>query len=283
MRRGIYVLPNAVTTASLFCGFLSIVASTNQDYVKAAWFILLALIFDGLDGRVARATHTQSEFGVQYDSLSDLVSFGAAPALLAYRWALVPFESLGWFAAFTFLACGALRLARFNVHTETVPSDKFEGLPIPAAAAFVASFVLLYYHLQSAGSADLLDKPLGKFLRLSAMTNAVDTNNMAVLGLFYGLGFLMISQIPFTSFKKMTLFKRHPYMGIFLVLMALNVLVYHPQATIFGAIALYVLSGPVLGLVGVLRRPRGEKSTDPTTGNGGTAEEADKVRTATRG
>ena len=134
LKRGVYILPNLVTTGSLFAGFYGIVATMNGNYNLAAWFILISAIFDGLDGKVARLTGTTSRFGVEYDSLADLVAFGVAPGLLMYAWALKPFGKLGWLAAFLYVVCGALRLARFNVQVDTVESKRFVGLPIPAAA-----------------------------------------------------------------------------------------------------------------------------------------------------
>ena len=142
-RRGIYLLPNAFTTAALFCGFYAIVMAMNQRFEHAAWAIFIAMVLDGLDGRVARLTNTQSEFGAQYDSLSDMVSFGAAPALVIYEWSLRGLGKLGWIAAFVYCAGAALRLARFNTNIEVVDKRFFQGLPSPAAAALVAGFVLM--------------------------------------------------------------------------------------------------------------------------------------------
>ncbi|MDP1957019.1 MAG: CDP-diacylglycerol--serine O-phosphatidyltransferase, partial [Rhodocyclaceae bacterium] len=137
-RRGIYILPNLLTTAGLFSGFFAIVQAMNGKFEIAAVAIFVAMLFDGLDGRVARLTHTQSAFGAEYDSLSDMVSFGAAPALVIYVWALKDMGKLGWIAAFIYCACAALRLARFNTNLEVVDKRNFQGLPSPAAAALVA-------------------------------------------------------------------------------------------------------------------------------------------------
>ncbi|NTW99850.1 MAG: CDP-diacylglycerol--serine O-phosphatidyltransferase [Geobacteraceae bacterium] len=147
MRKGIYILPNLFTTGSMFAGFYGMIAGINGDYRTAAICILVSAVFDGLDGKVARATGTTSKFGVEYDSLADLVAFGVAPGLIMYFWALKPFGRLGWLAAFLFVVCGALRLARFNVQVETVESKRFVGLPIPAAASMVASTVLFFQHM----------------------------------------------------------------------------------------------------------------------------------------
>ena len=138
LKRGVYLLPNLVTTGGLFAGFYGIVATMKGDYQLAAWFILISAVFDALDGKVARLTGTTSRFGVEYDSLVDLVSFGVAPGLLMYSWALQPFGKFGWLAAFLYVVCGALRLARFNIQVNTVESRRFVGLPVPAAAGMVA-------------------------------------------------------------------------------------------------------------------------------------------------
>src|SRR5512136_1835585 len=147
MRKGIYILPNLFTTGSLFAGFYGIVATTNHNFSIAAIWVLVSSIFDGLDGKVARLTGTSTKFGVEYDSLADLVAFGVTPGLLMYSWALKPFGRLGWLAAFLFVVCGALRLARFNVQVNTVESKRFVGLPIPAAASMVSATVLLFHHM----------------------------------------------------------------------------------------------------------------------------------------
>ena len=150
--KSIYILPNLFTTASLFCGFYSIISSINGDFLAAAVAIVIAGVFDGLDGAVARATHTTSKFGVEYDSLADLVSFGVAPGVLAYLWALNPFGRLGWVAGFLYVACGALRLARFNVYVPVKDQSYFQGLPIPAAASMIATTVFLFNHFGHTGS-----------------------------------------------------------------------------------------------------------------------------------
>jgi CDP-diacylglycerol--serine O-phosphatidyltransferase len=143
-RRGIYLLPSLFTTGNVFCGFYAFIAVFNDQFVIAGWAIVLAIIFDVLDGRVARLTNTASEFGEQYDSLSDIISFGMAPAFLTYAWVLKPYGRLGWMAAFLFLLCGALRLARFNITKSDVKSQHFIGLPIPGAAAVIASIVIAF-------------------------------------------------------------------------------------------------------------------------------------------
>jgi CDP-diacylglycerol--serine O-phosphatidyltransferase len=143
-RRGIYILPNIFTSLNIFCGFYAVIASIEGKYITSAIAIIIAVIFDILDGKIARATNTTSKFGVEYDSLADLVSFGLAPGVMMYLWALKPMGRIGWLAAFLFTVCGALRLARFNSRVDTVSSDYFTGLPIPAAAGMAATTVLFY-------------------------------------------------------------------------------------------------------------------------------------------
>jgi len=151
LHRGVYILPNLFTTAGLFLGVYALIASSRDDFLTAAVCIVVAHVCDGLDGRIARWTHTESQFGVEYDSLADLVAFGVAPGILAYRWALEPWGTWGWLAASLFVACGALRLARFNVQSALVEKRTFLGLPIPAAASMVAATVLLYYFFGGQG------------------------------------------------------------------------------------------------------------------------------------
>jgi len=143
MIRRSYIFPNLITILSLFSGFYSIIATFNEMYLQASYAILMSFVFDGLDGKIARILNATSEFGVQLDSLSDLVAFGVAPAVLVYKWLLLPYGRIGWMAAFLFVACGALRLARFNVQSGKIDSAFFVGLPIPAAAGVIASSVLL--------------------------------------------------------------------------------------------------------------------------------------------
>src|SRR5262249_41980609 len=184
-RKGIYLLPNMITTASLFCGFVSIIHSIKGDHLMAAWMIMLAGVFDALDGRVARLTRTHSDFGIEYDSLSDLTSFGLAPAILAYTWTLYHFKQIGWAASFLFFVCGALRLARFNVQISDVERKHFQGLPIPTAAYVLASYVIFHHRWKG----------------------DVDVSSVLLLGLTIGLAFLMVSTVPYRSFKKID-FKR---------------------------------------------------------------------------
>lgn len=241
LRKGVYLLPNLFTTGGLFAGFYSIVATMNGNFYVASWFILVSGIFDVLDGKIARLTNTTSRFGVEYDSLSDLVAFGVAPGLLIYSWALKPFGKLGWLAAFLYVVCGALRLARFNVQISNVESKRFVGLPIPAAACVLASCILLFYYL---GAPPTFKK-------------------VSILLLIYVLAFLMVSNFRYFSFKDPELLKRQPFgflvLGIFIII----VVVARPEIFIFAIFFCYMLSGPILYLLRLLRwrkRPQGDKS-----------------------
>ncbi len=242
LRKGVYLLPNLFTTGTLFAGFYGIISTMNGGYYVAAWFILISAIFDVLDGKVARLTGTTSRFGVEYDSLADLVAFGVAPGLLMYSWALKPFGKLGWLAAFLYVVCGALRLARFNVQVDTVESKRFLGLPIPAAASMVASCVLLFYHLGGSGS----------------------IRKVSVLILIYVLALLMVSNVRYYSFKDPELVKRQPFGFLVLLIFVVIVVVAEPQIMIFALFGIYLLSGPAsylfrLPLLRRLRRRRGDE------------------------
>ena len=238
LKRGVYILPNLVTTGGLFAGFYGIVATMNGQYHLAAWFILISAVFDALDGKVARLTGTTSRFGVEYDSLADLVAFGVAPGLLMYAWALKPFGKLGWLAAFLYVVCGALRLARFNVQVNTVESKRFVGLPIPAAAGMMASCVLLFYHLGGSGT----------------------IRKVSVLLLIYVLAYLMVSNIRFNSFKDPELVKRQPFGILVLAIILIIVIVAQPEIMLFALASIYVASGPVGALIQRLRRGRKESA-----------------------
>lgn len=222
--RGIYLLPNAFTTAALFCGFYAIVMAMNQKFEHSGLAIFVAMVLDSLDGRVARMTNTQSEFGAQYDSLSDMVSFGVAPALIAYEWALKGMGKLGWLAAFVYCAGAALRLARFNANITVVDKRYFQGLPSPAAAALVAGFILLM---------DDLSIPGGE-VRWFAWSVA----------LFAGL--TMVTNVPFYSFKDLNLKRSVPFIAPFLIVLAYVAVVSDPPKVLFGLFVIYAMSGYVL-------------------------------------
>lgn len=245
LKRGVYLLPNLVTTGGLFAGFYGIVATLNGDYDLAAWFILISAVFDALDGKVARLTGTTSRFGVEYDSLVDLVSFGVAPGLLMYSWALRPFGKLGWLAAFVYVVCGALRLARFNVQVNTVESRRFVGLPIPAAAGMVASCVLLFYHLGGTGT----------------------IKKVSVLLLIYILAYLMVSNHSYNSFKDPELVKRQPFGFLVLAIIFIIVIVAQPEIMLFAIASIYMASGPLGTVVKFFRNKpaSADKGTDSSS------------------
>jgi CDP-diacylglycerol--serine O-phosphatidyltransferase len=225
--KGIYILPNLLTSISLFAGFYAIVATIDKKFIYAGIAIFVSCIFDMLDGRVARMTGSNSKFGVEYDSLSDLVAFGVAPALLAYMWALKVYGRFGWLAAFLYVACGALRLARFNIQADSVQKKQFLGLPIPSAAAAIASTVLFYSWLAYPGELKTVFMPI----------------------LIYILAFLMVSDVRYYSFKDMAFFKGKPFRSTVGAIMMLVIIFLEPQITLFVLTFAYVLSGPVYTLV----------------------------------
>jgi CDP-diacylglycerol--serine O-phosphatidyltransferase len=223
IKKGIYVLPNLFTTASLFSGFYSIIASFQEKFVIAAVTILVALLMDGLDGRIARFTNTTSKFGAEYDSLADLVAFGVAPSLLAYNWAMSFYGKWGWIAAFMFVVCGALRLARYNIQIGIIESKVFNGLPIPAAASVVATTVMFFDY---AGVE-------GKF------------HNPYLLFFVIALSLLMVSNVKYYSGKNMNLFVRKPFMSFFVLVILLIITVAIPEIVAFVVMMGYALSGPL--------------------------------------
>ncbi|MCL2669175.1 MAG: CDP-diacylglycerol--serine O-phosphatidyltransferase [Syntrophaceae bacterium] len=232
MKKGIYLLPNLFTTANLFCGFYAVIAAMKGLYEIAAIAVLIAVVLDSLDGRIARMTQTTSRFGAEYDSLCDLVAFGVAPALLVYSWSLSSYGKWGWLAAFLFVVCGALRLARFNVQIRTIDSRFFNGLPIPGGAAVVATGILLYHYLGGEGV-------------------------FAHLAILIGVTFLslfMVSSIKYYSFKDLNFFSRKPFMSFVLIILILVVVVAEPQIMLFTFAFGYSLSGPIWELCLAARR-----------------------------
>ncbi len=219
--RSIYLLPNAFTTAALFCGFYAIVMAMNGQFSNAAVAIFAAMVLDATDGRVARLTNTQSEFGAQYDSLSDMVSFGAAPALIVYEWSLRGMGKLGWLAAFVYCAGAALRLARFNTNIGVVDKRFFQGLPSPAAAALVAGFIWLVDDLRIAGA---------------------DFNWLSWVITVYA-GLTMVTNVPFYSFKDINFKKSVPFITIFLIVLIFVAVSSDPPKVLFGLFVIYGLSG----------------------------------------
>jgi CDP-diacylglycerol--serine O-phosphatidyltransferase len=221
--KGIFILPNLFTSSSLFCGFFAIISSIQGRYEAAAIAIVIAAVFDGLDGRIARFTKTTSYFGVEYDSLSDLVSFGVAPAILAFLWALQPFGRLGWLAAFMYVICGALRLARFNVEKSSEVTSYFKGLPIPSAACFLSSIVLYE----------------------SSINGFSESRHIISIIIIYVLSFLMVSSIRYTSFKEFNIRNQKPFNVLVAIILIFIVIAYKPNVLLFLILLLYVLSGPV--------------------------------------
>lgn len=233
-RRGIYLLPNLFTTAALFAGFYSIVAAINGRFEPAAVAIFIAMILDGMDGRIARITKTESDFGVQYDSLSDLASFGLAPALVIYQWSLSGLGKLGWLASFIYAAATALRLARFNTQAGNADKRFFQGLPSPAAAGLVAAMVW-------AGAAYGLQDGKAMF---------VFTFPLTVLA-----GLLMVSNIRYHSFKEIDLHGRVPFVAILVIVLVFVFIASEPPLVVLLLALSYAASGPILTLA-ALRRHR---------------------------
>lgn len=241
-RRGIYLLPNLFTTGALFAGFYAIVQAMNGAYEQAAVAVFVAMVLDGLDGRVARMTKTQSAFGAEYDSLSDMVSFGAAPALIVYEWALRGMGKFGWMAAFLYCAGAALRLARFNTTLEVVDKRYFQGLPSPAAAALVAGFIWVMGDLGVAGpDVAWLAAPLTIFA-----------------------GVTMVTSVKFYSFKDINLRKSVPFVVVAAFALALALVSSYPPGWLFGFFLIYALSGYVLAVLPkkkTVRPPRLQSSS----------------------
>ncbi len=232
--RGIYLLPNLFTTAALFAGFYAVLAAMNNQFEKAAIAIFLAMILDGLDGRVARMTHTQTAFGAEYDSLSDMVAFGLAPSLVMYEWALSTLGRLGWLAAFIYTAGAALRLARFNAQLSTADKRFFTGLPSPSAAAIVAAFVWV-----------AVDNELsGAYLAWPAMI------------LTAGAGLLMVSNVWYHSFKQIDFKGKVPFVVIVVVMLGFAVILSEPPLVLFALFFIYTLSGPFLSLKRLIDKRR---------------------------
>lgn len=232
MKQGIFILPSLLTLTSIFFSFYSIINSIKEQFVLAAALILVAGFFDGIDGKVARLTNTTTKFGLELDSLADVISFGVAPAILIYMWALTPTAQIGWVAAFLFVSCGALRLARFNVQSGTIDSKKFNGLPIPAAAVMLSTTVLFFHKL---------DIDPERF-------------RLALLILTLVLSFLMVSAIKFHAFKEFTLVKENPFMSTVAFVLLLALIAVAPFVVPFILISGYVISGPIMTLIWVLKR-----------------------------
>ena len=221
-KKGIHILPSLFTTGNVFCGFYAFVAVLNEQFYFAAWAIVAGMIFDGLDGRIARLTKTTSAFGEQYDSLADIITFGMAPAFLAYSWVLKPFGRLGWMAAFLFLLCATLRLARFNVTNPEIRSKHFIGLPSPASAVVIASIVIAFE--------DLFATRMNPFIMVMVV---------------YALAFLMVSNIKYPAFKRIDFKKRVVFSRFLFVILFIYVLATIPRVALFILGVTYAIIGPI--------------------------------------
>ena len=220
----IYVLPNLLTTGNMFCGFFSVIYAMRGEFIIAAYAIVAAAVFDMLDGRVARMTHTESPFGAQYDSLSDVISFGVAPAFLLYMWALQPFGRLGWLACFSIVACAALRLARFNVQSGE-EKNYFQGLPTPMAAGIVSSSVLCFNDLE------------------------IDAyRSLWILALAFLLSITMVSQFRYRSFKDLDLRRKQPFSYLVIAVLIFILIALRPEVMLFALFLSYATLGAIFGI-----------------------------------
>lgn len=227
-RKGVYILPNLFTLAALFGGFYAVVMAMNGRYEQSCYGVFCAMVLDSLDGRVARMTNTQSAFGAEMDSLSDMVSFGAAPALIVYEWALKGLGKAGWGIAFFYCACAALRLARFNTNQAVVDKRYFQGLPSPAAAALVAGFIWV---VVDAGGYAVVD------------VNGNEVLAWAAAAVTFYAGMTMVVNVPFYSFKDLSLKRSVPFIVIVLIALAIGIINLYPARIIFAIFCLYGLSG----------------------------------------
>ena len=237
--RSIYLLPNLFTTAALFAGFYAIVQAMNGNYEHSAVAIFIAMVMDGLDGRVARMTNTQSAFGAEYDSLSDMVSFGVAPALVLYVWALKPMGKLGWIAAFIYCSCAALRLARFNTKLDESDKRYFQGLPSPAAAALLAGLVWVSFDNGVKG-----DEIFFGWMKMKWLAWTVT--------LFAGLS--MVSDLKFYSGKDINLRSSVPFAVILFIVLAFVLISYSPPEVLFMVSLVYGVSGYALWITSKIRQ-----------------------------
>ena len=237
IRKGIYLLPNLITSASLFSGFYSIIASFKELFFPASVAILVSVIFDGLDGRIARFTNTTSKFGAEYDSLADVIAFGLAPALLVYSWSLSIYGKWGWIVAFLFVLCGALRLARFNIQIGIVESKVFNGLPIPAAASVVATTVIFFDYIGAEGNL------YNEFIMIFVII----------------LSLLMVSSVKYYSFKDLSLLVRKPFTIFFWSTVLLIIILHWPEIMLFVIMLGYAISGPIWWVIKKLDRRKGQK------------------------
>ena len=243
-RRGIYLLPNLFTTATLFFGFYAILASMNGKFEPAAMAVFAAMLMDGLDGRVARLTNTQSEFGAEYDSLADMIAFGLSPALVMYSWALTGLGKVGWLAAFIYTAATALRLARFNTQVGITDKRYFQGLPSPSAAAIMAGGVWLGVDYQISG----------------------DSVSWLAALLTTAVGLLMVSNLRYHSFKEIDFHGKVPFIAMVLVMLGFAVILTQPPTVLFLLFLAYAVSGVILTLSKLRKRRSRRQSSDDSPG-----------------
>ena len=244
--RKIYILPNLVTTANMFCGFYAFVSASLGDFKTAAYAIIIAGIFDALDGRIARMARATSNFGVEYDSLSDIVSFGMAPAFLMYTWSLQPWGRVGWMASFLYLACAALRLARFNVNSATLSKAYFQGIPSPVAAGMLITFVIFCDAIGWAQS---------------------DALRAVTLVLTMGMGALMVSTIPFPSYKEVNWRSRTSFGYLMMGLISMAAIAIQAEIMMFVVVLFYTVGSLSIYLMKLLRgnAPKIKPSIQHTT------------------
>jgi len=241
-KKGIYLLPSIFTTFALFAGFYSIVASVNGDFTLAAISIMVAMLWDALDGRVARLTNTQSPFGAEYDSLSDLVSFGVAPALLVYLWSLSDLGRIGWLAAFIYLVCTALRLARFNMQVGASDKRYFQGLPSPASAGVIASMIWLKFW-----NFEYLDFGVVSFSYYMGVSITI----LCAL--------LMVSNVRYFSFKEFDSTDKASFRFLLLIVLGFILLLYKPNVVLFAGFFIYMISGPLITIFGIYKSRQKKK------------------------
>ncbi|NWF52556.1 MAG: CDP-diacylglycerol--serine O-phosphatidyltransferase [Nitrospirae bacterium] len=242
MKKGVYLLPTTLTICGMFFGFYSILAALKENYIHAAWAILIANVFDGLDGWVARLTHSTTKFGIELDSLSDLVAFGVAPAVVLYKWALTPFGRIGWSTAFLFMVCGALRLARYNVQMGSAESKAFTGMPIPGAAAVIATLIIFYYEIWEL-------KPEKNYLIL-------------LLSIF--LSMLMVSTLRFHGAKELNLSKRKPFSILVAIVIIFTFIIVHPPIALFLFAMAYLFGGIIENVILYYRKRKQISKTGVT-------------------
>ena len=259
MKKGIFILPSLLTLSSIFMAFYAIIASIKGDFFLAGALILGAGFFDGIDGKVARLTKTTTRFGLELDSLADVISFGVAPAILVYNWALAPMAQIGWVSAFVYVACGALRLARFNVQSGNIDPKRFNGLPIPAAAAMLATTVLFCHKI------DIQPDSLGLTILIAVVV----------------LSFLMVSSIKFNAFKDLTMVKEKPFASTVGFVLLLALVAVAPLIVPFLLCFAYVVSGPLTACVSLIRsRSSKKRMTEDFAGDdtqAATAESGHKI------